>query len=460
MPRSRYRSATCLLAVIGIASALTGCNDATSSEYRPGRLAVTGDVPPIGLIGAPFLDTLRVRLEDPDGSPRKGKPLTWTVQLGGGSIAPLADTTDANGIAAAIWTLGPQVGLNRVEVRSADDSTATWEATGDVFRVDRLDSNYGLACAIRSGDLWCWGGSGWKTDPVSYSPPNVGNYAYPAPGLVAAGLGYSDVAVGSLVMCALTPAGSVHCYDHFQPAAPPQTIAVPALRSIATGGGYGFCGLAVADSTAWCWDLARDSVGQLPGSPAFIDLSLEGSLQPNQYRICGLLADSTAACAGTAPLGDSTSNASATPVPVHGGHRFLEVTVGRGFTCGRTAAQEAWCWGENADGVLGYVGPASTIPVLVTNGITRIRAARQTVAAIRFGAVVRWGDFGYDDLAHPPTPLASMAGLPVVGFADSDNSCMYLLNGQVYCFEELWVDRTAADIDVYFPVHPVGAASP
>ncbi len=45
-----------------------------------------------------------------------------------------------------------------VEVRTPQDSAATWHTNAEAFRVDQLDSNYGLGCGIKQGDLWCWGG--------------------------------------------------------------------------------------------------------------------------------------------------------------------------------------------------------------------------------------------------------------------------------------------------------------
>jgi hypothetical protein len=57
-------------------------------------------------------DTLLVRLVDDNGNGVGGKPVTWVIATGGGSVNPANATTNANGYATTRWTLGPSAGSN------------------------------------------------------------------------------------------------------------------------------------------------------------------------------------------------------------------------------------------------------------------------------------------------------------------------------------------------------------
>ena len=58
-------------------------------------------------------------------------------------------------------------------------------------------------------------------------------------------------------------------------------------------------------------------------------------------------------------LGDGTTTRRLTPVAVVGGYRFRRVSAGAAHTCAITAADNPYCWGDNAFGKLG-TGTADT----------------------------------------------------------------------------------------------------
>jgi hypothetical protein len=444
------RSAVCL--AVASLILLGGCNDPVSTGAEPTHLEILQDVPPVGLPDAPLLDTLRVRLVDDQGRPQAGQLLTWVIRLGGGSVAPLEETTDADGVAAAVWTLGPASGPNEVEVRTPQDSAATWHTNAEALRVDQLDSNYGLGCGLKQGDLWCWGESWVSTPAVSNGPENVWGMIYPAPGLVAEGGGFTDLAVGDLSVCALDPTGIARCYGFYPEVTP--LPAVPAMRRIAGGQTSQYCGVTLTDSTAWCWNVRDGSAAPVPASPAFVDLEMESGVGGQRTIVCGRLVDSTAACWGDGPLGDGTFDPSTTPVPVSGGLHFAELAVGEDFACGRQVSGDVWCWGRNERGQLGSQGPDSPVPILAATGVSRVSAALQMVLALRYGTLVRWGHFGNSE-ANPITPLSPVPDLPVADFSANDLSCMRLIDGQAYCWAELWLNASSFDWDRYLPVQPV-----
>jgi hypothetical protein len=451
--RVNSRSIAITFSCLTIAGGITGCGEESAGVPRPTLLEIVQGPPPAGSPGALLIDTLRIRLIDDEGTPRAGEPITWTILQGGGTISPLSAVTDASGIAEARWSLGATSGPNQVEARSPDDSSVVLETQGQAFQVDRLDSNYGAGCGLRAGDLWCFGEHAFVNGtPVSLGEPPF-EFVLPAPGLIAAGHGYADLAVGWQGVCAIDPAGTVDCFLAGGMVHP----AVPAMRRIAGTDNDAYCGIAVGDSTAWCWNTsAGGAAGQVDTAHRFVALEMDAELA-SAHTACGLAADSTAYCWGAGPLGDGTFNPSATPVPVSGGHKFVELAVGSDFSCGLQQNGEVWCWGRNDAMQLGVAGGDAPAPQLVTDGVSRLAAAGTTAIAIRFGTVVRWGNFGidYGSGGHPPTALASVAGLPVVGFSSNDISCVLLVDQQVYCFDELFIGSSTIDIDRYNPVQPV-----
>ena len=96
--------------------------------------------------------------------------MTWVVTKGEGSVVELSATTDADGISAALWTLGDRSGLNELRVSTLDDAFLTFQALGEAFRVDRLSSGFGMGCGLVTGAVWCWGENFWAGTPPVKAP--------------------------------------------------------------------------------------------------------------------------------------------------------------------------------------------------------------------------------------------------------------------------------------------------
>ncbi|MFL5495180.1 MAG: Ig-like domain-containing protein [Gemmatimonadales bacterium] len=80
--------------------------------------------------GEPLDDSLVVRLVDTAGSGVPGRPVTWVVSIGGGSVTPETDTTDADGFARTQWTLGPESGANAARAMVSGAAFVTFTAVG------------------------------------------------------------------------------------------------------------------------------------------------------------------------------------------------------------------------------------------------------------------------------------------------------------------------------------------
>ena len=67
---------------------------------------------------ATLVKALRVQVLD-RGAPQQGVAINWVADQGGGSVSPARSVTDSLGVAATVWTLGPQIGLQDVEASGA-----------------------------------------------------------------------------------------------------------------------------------------------------------------------------------------------------------------------------------------------------------------------------------------------------------------------------------------------------
>jgi alpha-tubulin suppressor-like RCC1 family protein len=97
---------------------------------------------------------------------------------------------------------------------------------------------------------------------------------------------------------------------------------------------------------------------RIEGAPAFASLALGAQFS------CGLTAAGEAWCwgwNGSGQLGSGndmvlcglTLTCRPTPAPVNTDQRFVQISAGDFHACGLTAAGEAWCWGANHRGQLG-----------------------------------------------------------------------------------------------------------
>jgi len=72
---------------------------------------------------------LEVTLLDSHGNRIPGAVITWAVTAGGGSLSQTTSTTDANGDATTVLTLGPRIGLNTVTASAAGANSVTFHET-------------------------------------------------------------------------------------------------------------------------------------------------------------------------------------------------------------------------------------------------------------------------------------------------------------------------------------------
>ena len=101
------------------------------NQTHPALLKISGDNQK-GVTDADLEDPFVVEVQDANGSMLAGVSVTFTVVAGGGTLSVTNTTTDANGRAQNILTLGPNLGTNTVEVSAAGiQGTAIFHAISD-----------------------------------------------------------------------------------------------------------------------------------------------------------------------------------------------------------------------------------------------------------------------------------------------------------------------------------------
>lgn len=221
-----------------------------------------------------------------------------------------------------------------------------------------------VACALSTaGKAYCWGSNQGGRAGVG-----VTSLREPTPRPVAGDLTFRSISGGIIGgFCALTLDGTPHCWGFFlDPVtsnAPHQLQTNVKFRSISLSSSNG-CGVD-ANGILYCW--GQTSFGQL-GAEAIERLDVVGpEPMPTDLRfksvavlagaVCGLTEDGSVHCRGYGTYGifgtgerrqrESSFQKAVTPA------RFVSLSGVSQHVCGRTAANEIYCWGRNDTGSTG-----------------------------------------------------------------------------------------------------------
>lgn len=162
---------------------------------------------------------------------------------------------------------------------------------------------------------------------------------------------------------------------------------------------------------------------------------------------CALMSDRSARCWGRNFDGALGTGMSAdtypTPATVVEMTALRSLSAGLEHTCGVTESGSAWCWGDNADGELGSLGPDTNTPRQVTgfgNGAAIAAGESHTCVLSQDNTTQCWGNNEYGQLGDMSnTSTASPRN--VVGLIDAVevavgpyHSCARRNGGQVSCW--------------------------
>lgn len=226
------------------------------------------------------------------------------------------------------------------------------------------------------------------------------------------------------------------------------------------------CGVA-SNGKAYCWgDNSAGQLGDGSGQDAHIPTPVQSNLVFDRIaaggdHTCALTTDGKAYCWGSNSHGQLgvpiATTSSSTPVEVDGGHTFAGITAGARHTCGWTDDGDAYCWGDNEFGQLGFgeSDPAAVpdprkVDESETGALhfTYVFAGEDFTCGIANigatqGAAYCWGNdlngrFGTGESGDGPRPRPTEGVTGdhafVTGDASSGTACAIADTGQLYCW--------------------------
>lgn len=136
--------AAALVALVACSGSDGGNGPAPAPAVAVAKAPVSGDAQ-TGTVGMPLANPIRV-LVTRDGSPEPGATVTWTAPGTGASVVPASGTTDAQGLAQAVWTLPNAAGPRTASaaVSGAGGSPVGFTATalaGPATQLNRTGGN-------------------------------------------------------------------------------------------------------------------------------------------------------------------------------------------------------------------------------------------------------------------------------------------------------------------------------
>ncbi|MBI4499734.1 MAG: hypothetical protein HY700_01110, partial [Gemmatimonadetes bacterium] len=236
-------------------------------------------------------------------------------------------------------------------------------------------------------------------------------------------------------------------------------VAVPGAYVSVTSGSYHTCAVASSGSTTYCWGWNTlgaigdaspfNHAGPVPVSGGFI----WKSLSPGNLHTCGVTTTNASYCwgyNGAGQLGDGTSTTRVTPQPVSVGVvTFTYIGTGRTHSCGLTTGSQAYCWGANQYGQLGDGStaprPTPSTPVNTGQFFTQIsvgdehacgRTSANQIYCWGYGLNGQLGNGGTGNNLSP-SPISSAVSFASVA-AGGLMTCGLTSTGTGYC----WGDNT------------------
>jgi len=301
-----------------------------------------------------------------------------------------------------------------------------------------------------------------------------------------------QLAAGGAHTCALLQGGVVRCWGRGAEGQlgygnlnaigddtnemPPADVEVGGTVTQITAGAYHTCAL-LDTGAVRCWGKgsdgqlgygSTDSIGDTPGEMPPADVNVGGSviqIAAGALHTCALLDTRAVRCWGNGSSGqlgnvgvDSIGDAlgEMPPADVHVGSTVVRIAAGASHTCALVATAAVACWGNGADGRLGYGGtqsvgdnetPATAGTVPVGGAVSQIApGANHTCARLNTGGVRCWGAGAHGQLGYGnsnsigDSVLPSAAGDVNVGdtvvqvVAGTEHTCALLSSGAVKCW--------------------------
>ncbi len=416
--------------------------------------------------GSTVGDSVRVIVTSRSGAPVPGARVAFAGTAGGSTTSPAIAVTNANGVAAAQWTLGPSNGLNAItaSVLADDDKPLPFvEANPARFSVTTFDvfdaisgdrqggtilSPLGVAPSVRVLDA---NGQPQPGVRVTFTPSAEGRVATPAVSTGADGVASPGVwTLGdtpgdqTLVVKVESATLTLHATATGSP------LLLPALHVSASDSAS--CAINL-DSTASCWGIepkvgdgstAKQRNVPIPTSGGVHFTSLQGS----QTHFCGVATDQAIYCWGRYSFPTATTVDVNVPTRLAGIALWSQVAPGATHNCARDVNNAAQCWGANSSGQLGdgtTTDRFQPAPVLGNFQFTSIvSGAAHSCGLTADGSAYCWGfnaggQLGDGTRTNASTPTAVKSGtsekllFKSLG-AGGAYTCGLTTTGRLYCW--------------------------
>jgi alpha-tubulin suppressor-like RCC1 family protein len=298
--------------VEGLVSVVFAANVRADAPYQMGGAS---DFEQLGAPGQVAPSSPTTRVVDQYGNVTAGVTVTFTAA---GPADPGTTTrtaiTDVNGLASyGFWTLGTVPGEYTITANFSGQTSppVTFRARiNKPFSASLLAAGGTATCAVAvSGGLYCWGDGLFSSSTTTPTP-------------VASAVSFASLAMGRSHGCGLTSSGAAYCWGN-------NGIGELGIGSLsanesqprAVAGGLTFASIAAGDSFT-----------------------------------CGLTTDQRVLCWGdntVGELGNGSTTASTTPVPITATEHFTALAAGYGHVCAIATTGAIYCWGANNTGQLG-----------------------------------------------------------------------------------------------------------
>ena len=380
-----------------------------------------------------------------------------------------------------------QFGVELCEPNALDPQACNSDCT--THKILQVAAGLDHTCVLRAGGfVRCWG-EGSSGQLGHGTTARLGDDEPPAlAGDLSLGARATSIAVGDSHSCAILTGGSVRCWGagadgrlgygnttSIGDTELPSSVGVVSVGGTVTqlaAGGSHTCAL-LASGAVRCWGNGANgrlgygntsSIGDTETPASAGDVTLGGTvtqLVAGDAHTCALLSTGAVRCWGNGAdgrlgygdpnsIGDTESPASAGDVPLDG--PAVSLSAGTQHTCAVLATGAVRCWGNGADGRLGYgnttsIGAADAGDIAVGGAVVQIAAGgRHTCALLTTGQVRCWGagvdgrlglasttTIGDDEDPSSGSPV-KISGTPTRIVAGPTHTCVVQIDGNVKCW--------------------------
>ena len=336
--------------------------------------------------------------------------------------------------------------------------------------VQSVASGYLFSCALlEEGTAKCWGNNEFNQlgNQSATSSQRFPSFIETNTGAPFAAI--SQLALGYSHACALSEAGTVHCWGdndmgqlgigNTTASATPKQISTTYLPSgvLSIAAGHAHNCAVISGGGVKCW--GYNEFSQLGGSNStanrtspttgISDLSNVNSLALGRAHSCALLFDGTVKCWGNndyGQFGDAQLTSNFQPVAVNGVANVKQLVSGHAHLCALHNDGNVTCWGSNLLGESGTVVDASA-PIVAPTQVelsgkaTAIASGYQHTCALLADKTVKcWGNNAFGQLGDgqlndsgAPVAVMGLSGVSSISTGHS-HTCASLENGTVKCW--------------------------